>query len=199
MKRLRIATLWRLPMALLLGAVFLTVVLIAGDLSIHLPMTDGPRMTRQAALLVLPVTLSVLLLPPLPDVHASLARYRLHHWVTRTLFWVVMTAVCAGAWVGNGLAENLVLFEMLSTFSVSAAVLLLVPRFGVRVVLALTILSCAWLLYGVPLGGILGLGDLTVESEPDAPTGTAVGPLLVAVSLAACVVGTLPRLSRHQP
>ena len=43
----RIAILWRIPLAVLLGAAFLGVAAVAGDLNLHLPMTDGPRKARQ--------------------------------------------------------------------------------------------------------------------------------------------------------
>jgi hypothetical protein len=92
-----------------------------------------------------------------------LPRQRLHHWATLIVFWSVTIAVCTGAWMGSGIARNVIAFEMLSTFAMTAAALFLVPRFGVRVIVGLTITGCAWLLYGTPLGGALGFGDLEVR------------------------------------
>lgn len=187
----RIAAAWKIPMGALLGLISLGVVLVAGDLSLRLPMADGPRMFRQMVLLALPITLSTLLLPPVPDIHASLLRFRLHHWVTRGVFWAVMTAVCAAAWLGRGLSPNLVLFEMTSTLSVTAAALLLVPRFGGRMALAITGLSCAWLLYGAPLGERLGFGDL-ISGQYDhyLPGMNGMGWVLTVTSVAACILAT---------
>jgi len=188
----RIAILWRIPLAVLLGAAFLGVAAVAGDLSLHLPMTDGPRKARQALLLTLPLVLSTLLLPPLSDVHGSLPRQRLHHWATLIVFWSVTIAVCTGAWMGSGIARNVIAFEMLSTFAMTAAALFLVPRFGVRVIVGLTITGCAWLLYGTPLGGALGFGDLADDTGPFGAQVSSRGWLLVAASLAACAVASLP-------
>ena len=188
----RVAVMWRIPAAALLGAIFLGLAVVVGDLSLHLPMTDGPRKARQALLLTLPLVLSTLLLPPLSDVHGSLPRQRLHHWATLIVFWSVTIAVCTGAWMGSGIARNVIAFEMLSTFAMTAAALFLVPRFGVRVIVGLTITGCAWLLYGTPLGGALGFGDLADDTGPFGARVSSRGWLLVAASLVACAVASLP-------
>ena len=193
----RIAAFWRIPLGGLLGLISLGIVLVVGDLNLRLPMTDGPRMVRQAIILALPVTLSALLVPPLPDIHTSLLRVRLHHWVTRGSFWTIMTVVCSAAWVGRGLPRNLVLFEMTSTFSVAAAALFFVPRWGVRTILGLTGVSCAWLLYGAPVSGALGFGDLlSGGDDPYLPGLSPRGWILTAVSLCAYVPATMPTKTR---
>lgn len=196
----RVFVVWRIPLAVLIGVISLGIVLISGDLNLQLPMTDGPRLVRQAIVLVLPVTLSALLPPPLPDVHPSLLRFRLHHWVTRGSFWIIMAVVLAAAWVGRGISSNLILFEMMSTLSVAAAALFFVPRLGVRVVLALTGLCSAWLLYGIPMGEVLGFGDLL--AEPDDPyflAPSAMGWMLVSMALGACVLATITTKTGTQP
>lgn len=63
MSLLRIALIWRLPWAVLLGGCTIGVVLALGDASLQLPMGVGPRLVRQAALLFLPLALSVLVMP----------------------------------------------------------------------------------------------------------------------------------------
>lgn len=192
MTLLKVFVVWRIPVTMLLGLISLGIVLVAGDLNLVLPMTDGPRVARQAIVLALPVLLSALLPPPLPDVHASLLRFRLHHWVTRGSFWIVMAAVYVAAWVGRGISGNLVLFEMMGSLTVAAAALFFVPRYGVRVILALTGLCCAWLLYGVPMGQVLGFGDLLSETGDiylQAPR--AMGWMMTISSLGACVLATM--------
>lgn len=67
MSLLRIALIWRLPWAVLLGGCTIGVVLALGDANLQLPMGVGPRLVRQAALLLLPLALSVLVMPPVPD------------------------------------------------------------------------------------------------------------------------------------
>ena len=107
----RVAVMWRIPAAALLGAIFLGLAVVVGDLNLNLPMSDGPRKARQALLLTLPLVLSTLLLPPLSDVHGSLPRQRLHHWATLIVFWSVTIAVCTGAWMGSGIARNVMAFQ----------------------------------------------------------------------------------------
>ena len=192
----RVAVMWRIPAAALLGAIFLGLAVVVGDLNLNLPMSDGPRKARQAILLVLPLALSAVLLPPLSEVHTSLPRHRTHHWVTRLVFWVVMAAVCAGAWAGSGISRNFMAFEMLSTFTMTTATLFLVPKFGTRVIVGLTIAGCAWLPNGIPMGSALGFGDLTAGPlATDVATETTHGWLLVGASLAACGLASLP--TRH--
>lgn len=200
MSLLRVAVIWRVPLAMLLGCAAGISVYLVGDAGLHLPMADGPRLTRQAVLLVFPLTLSVLLTPPLPTIHASLMRSAAHHWVSRGLFWMLMAVVCSVAWSGREIPTDLLKFEMTSTFTMTAAALFLVPRFGGRTIVGLTLAGCAWLLYGVPLGRFLGFGDLQVgENDPAGPGAGVAAWLLLATSVLACVVSSAPTKPARQP
>lgn len=191
MTAFRVAVTWRLPLAVLMGGALVVVVLLLGDVQLRLPMTDGPRLARQAALLVAPLALSVLLTPPLPIIHASLQRSSLHHRVALGAFWTLVVAVCAVAWLGGHIEPDLMRFEMTSTFALSAATVFLVPRLGGRTLVGLSLAGCVWLLYGHLLAGPLGFGDLAGGgADPSVPAAGPESWLAVAVSLLACVLAS---------
>jgi hypothetical protein len=198
MSLLRIALIWRLPWAVLLGGCTIGVVLALGDASLQLPMGVGPRLVRQAALLFLPLALSVLVMPPVPDLHPSLLRASTHHRISRGLFWVLMGAACAAGWLGAGITGTLLMFEVTSTLVLTAAALFLVPRLGGRMILTLTAVGCAWLLYGVLAAKYLGFGDLTVTDDHYMPEGSTLAWILLATSVIACLLASVPTKPTHR-
>ncbi|MHA6511817.1 hypothetical protein [Tessaracoccus sp. Z1128] len=162
------ARLWRWPLFLAAVLVSMLCVWLFKDQSMHIPVADGPRYTRQFVVAWMPVFGSILLIDPTPDITATLPRARLVYLCLRCLMLIGTLTPLMVVW-SDSTDINHNLYDAFAAGALLTLAIITASRWHAAGLLTSSLVSVIWLLIGDTLATALRFSDITGQQLTPGP------------------------------